>query len=326
MTHIPHVIALISATVLLSVFVSGSSADDDADAIYELGPDSQRHESVPQGSVTTHTWKSSVFEGTIREYFVYVPAQYDGSKPACLMVFQDGHAYVDENGQMRVPVVFDNLIHRGELPVIVGLFINPGHRDDNQPENRWRANNRSLEYDTLSDQYARFLIEELLPHVVKEHNLNLSDDPKDRAICGMSSGGICAFTAAWNHPEWFHKVLSHIGSFTNIRGGHNYEAIIRKTDRKPIRVFLQDGKNDLNNEHGNWWLANLQMDSALAFKDYDYRFEPGEGRHNGRHGGAILPDSLRWLWRDHADVRSSSGPADPGANPDPPADPSSPEQ
>jgi predicted esterase len=115
----------------------------------------------------------------------------------------------------------------------------------------------------------------------------------------MSSGGICAFTAAWEHPEWFGNVLSHIGSFTNIRGGHAYEAMIRKTVRKPIRVFLQDGENDLDNEHGNWWLANLQMEKALKFKGYDYKFVGGTGAHSGKHGGAIMPESLTWLWRDH---------------------------
>ena len=276
-----------------------SAPPADPDASYTLGPDSQRHDGVPAGKVTKHEWNSSIFPDTQREYFLYVPAQYDGVQPACLMVFQDGHAYVDENGQFRVPVVLDNLIHRGELPVIIGLFVNPGHSGSPVPDNRWRAGNRSFEYDTLSDQYARFLHQELIPHVATEQKLNLSPDPADRGICGISSGGICAFTAAWEHPEWFSKVLSHVGSFTNIRGGHNYPALIRKTPRRPIRVFLQDGENDLDNEHGNWWLGNLQMDRALAFQKYDYRFVPGTGGHNGRHGGAILPESLRWLWRDH---------------------------
>jgi enterochelin esterase family protein len=269
------------------------------DDAYELGPDSKRQDGVPQGTVTKHEWTSTIFEGTKREYFVYVPKQYDGTQPACLMVFQDGHAYVDENGQMRTTVVLDNLIHRGELPVMIGLFINPGHNGDAFPESRWRANNRSFEYDTLSDQYARFVHEELLPHVINEQKLNISMNPDDRAVCGMSSGGICAFTMAWEHPEWFGKVLSHIGSFTNIRGGHAYEAMIRKTDRKPIRVFLQDGENDLDNEHGNWWLANLQMQKSLQFKKYDHKFVGGTGAHSGKHGGAILPESLAWLWRDH---------------------------
>ncbi|MEO2014250.1 MAG: alpha/beta hydrolase-fold protein [Fuerstiella sp.] len=294
---------LISITVLLSVFIvqlpSSIRADEDPDAIYEPGQESQRHEGVPQGDVTLHVWNSTVFDGTIREYYVYVPKQYDGTQPACVMVFQDAHSYVSVEGSVRAPVVFDNLIHAGDLPVTIGIFINPGHKGDEQPENRWRANNRSFEYDTLSDQYATFVVEELLPHIARDQNLNLSSDPADRAICGASSGGICAFTAAWTHPEWFGKVLSHIGSFTNIRGGHAYPALIRKTERKPIRVFLQDGENDLDNEHGNWWLANLEMATALKFMNYDYKFVAGQGGHSQRHGGAILPDSLRWLWRDH---------------------------
>jgi enterochelin esterase family protein len=264
---------------------------------YQLGPDSQRHEGVPRGEVTKHIWKSEIFPGTIREYFVYVPAQYDGKERAAVMVFQDGHTYVNEKGDFRVPVVFDNLIHQGDMPVTIGIFINPGHKGETMPDNRWRANNRSFEYDTLSDQYARFLLEEILPEVGKKYRL--TDDPDRRAICGISSGGICAFTVAWQRPDAFRKVLSHVGSFTNIRGGHVYPALIRKTDPKPIRVFLQDGSHDLDNAHGNWWLSNQQMAKALAFAKYDYKFVGGEGGHNGNHGGAILPDSLRWLWRDY---------------------------
>jgi len=168
--------------------------------------------------------------------------------------------------------------------VTVGVFINPG-----QP------NNRSFEYDTLSDQYARFLLEEILPEVGKKHKL--TDDPECRAICGISSGGICAFTVAWQRPDAFRKVLSHVGSFANIRGGHVYPSLIRSTPKKPIRVFLQDGDKDLDNAWGNWWLANLEMEAALKFKHYDTKFVGGTGGHSGKHGGAILPDSLRWLWR-----------------------------
>jgi enterochelin esterase-like enzyme len=262
---------------------------------YALGPDSQRKPNVPKGIVTKAQWKSEILEGTTREYSVYVPAQYKSGQPTALMVFQDGHTYADENGQFRVPVVLDNLIHMGDLPPIIAIFINPGHKGGGLPESPWKANNRSVEYDTLSDQYARFLIHEILPEVGKTYTL--TDDPDQRAICGISSGGICAFTVAWEKPDSFRKVMSHIGSFTNIRGGHDYEARIRKTPPKPLRVFLQDGSNDVNNEHGNWWLANLQMESALKYKNYDVKFIGGEGEHNGEHGGAILPDSLRWLWR-----------------------------
>lgn len=287
------------ALALTLIVSSTSCADEDPDSIYELGPSSQRTDGVPIGNISKGVWKSRIFENTVRDYSVYVPDQYDGTQPACLMVFQDGHAYVNPEGQLRVPVVFDNLIHAGELPVTICVFVDPGHHGESSPKNRWRSSNRSFEYDTLSDQYARFIQTELLPHIVSSHKLNISDDPADRAICGASSGGICAFTAAWNHPEWFGKVLSHIGSFTNIRGGHVYPALIRKTPAKPIRVYLQDGENDLDNQHGNWWLSNLQMEKALAFSKYDYKFVAGQGRHSQKHGGAILPDSLRWIWRDH---------------------------
>lgn len=272
---------------------------------YKQGPDSQPQEGVPSGVVTEHQWlDSKVFPGTKRRYYVYVPAQYDESKPAALMVFQDGHAYVSKTGEYRAPVVFDNLIHRGELPVTIGVFVDPGHRKEQLPESPgWRPQpeNRSVEYDTLSDDYANFLIDEILPEIEKDYNI--SEDPGDRAICGASSGGICAFTVAWQRPDQFGKVLSHIGSFTNIRRGDTYPGIIRKTDKKPIRVYLQDGKNDLDNEHGNWPLANQQMYAALMYKEYDVRFDYGEGAHNGNHGGALLPDALRWLWRDHEDVQ-----------------------
>ena len=267
------------------------AADD-----YTLGSDSQRQEGVPQGTMETNLWHSKIFEGTIRDYYVYVPKQYTPDKPACLMVFQDGHAYSNPSGEFRAPIVFDNLIHKGEMPVTIGIFINPGHRGDQLPTNRFRANNRSFEYDSLTNQYARFLLEEIIPEVGK--SFNLRKDPEGRAICGMSSGGICAFTVAWERPDQFRKVVSHIGSFTNIRGGHNYEALIRKTARKPIRVFLQDGTADLDNQFGNWPLANQQMAAALKYKNYDHQFVMGDGAHNGKHGGSILPDTLRWLWKD----------------------------
>ena len=280
------------ALPLLLVVASARGADD-----YRLGPDSQRQPGVAQGKVTQHRWKhSKVFEGTERDYWIYVPAQYKPAEPAALMVFQDGGAYVSEDGQFRVPVVFDNLIHLGQMPVTIGLFINPGAFPPTEPDGKPRSN-RSFEYDTLSDQYARFLLEEMVPEVARQYPL--ADDASARAICGISSGGICAFTVAWQRPDAFSKVLSHVGSFTNIRGGHVYPALIRKTERKPIRVFLQDGENDLDNEHGNWPLANQQMAAALKFAHYDYQFVYGDGGHNGKHGGAILPDSLRWLWRDY---------------------------
>lgn len=284
------------------VLLSVSEAEDKGEATwYEYGPDSSRQDGVPQGKVTMFTWQDSkVFPDTIRRYWTYVPAQYDAQKPAALMVFQDGHAYVGEDGQFCAPVVFDNLIHKGEMPVTIGVFIDPGHKREALPEKPgWqpRPENRSVEYDSLSDDYANFLLDEILPEVAKPHNI--TDDPEGRAICGISSGGICAFTVAWERPDQFGKVLSHVGSFTNIRGGHVYPALIRKTERKPIRVFLQGGSHDLDNEHGNWPLGNRQMFAALKFTNYDVNFVFGDGGHNGNHGGVILPDSLRWLWRDY---------------------------
>jgi enterochelin esterase family protein len=289
-------------TVAIAVNAAEPPAKDPAPEVYKLGPDSERHEGVPQGVVTKHEWKSHVFADTMRNYWVYVPKQYDAAKPACVMVFQDGHTYVDEHGDFRVPVVFDNLINKKEIPVTIGIFIDPGNKPDKLNGNAWNSSNRSFEYDTLSDQYARFLLEEILPEVGKDYKL--TDRAEGRAIGGISSGGICAFTVAWERPDAFSKVLSHVGSFTNIRGGHVYPALIRKTKAhpKPIRVFLQDGSHDLDNDAGNWPLSNQQMALALKFAGYDFRFEFGTEAHNGKHGGAILPESLRWLWRDYKAV------------------------
>jgi enterochelin esterase-like enzyme len=261
---------------------------------YEIHPDSRERTDVPKGSVKQMPpWESKIFAGTKRDWWVYVPAQYRAESPAAVMVFQDGAGPKD-----YVPTVFDNLIAKGDIPVMVGIFINPGTRADG-------GSNRSFEYDTLSDQYARFLLEEILPEV--EKTVKLRHDAASRAISGASSGGICSFTVAWERPTEFSKVLSWIGSFTNIangktfrEGGHNYEALVRKTlPRKPIRVFLQDGENDLDNANGNWPLANQTLAKSLAYAGYDYKFEYGHGFHSNRHGRAILPDSLRWLWRDY---------------------------
>lgn len=277
--------ALAAATVV-------PAADD-----YPLGPDSIRQAGVPQGRVEgPFLWKSpTIFRGTIRQYWVYVPAQYDAARPAAVMIFQDGHKYVNTEQEYRVPIVFDNLIQKREMPVTIGIFVNPGQRGETLPADPWRADNRSAEYDSLGEEYARLLIDEILPEVGKTYNL--TQDPSMRAICGASSGGIAAFTAAWERPDQFRKVVSHIGSFTNIRGGHVYPSLIRRSAVRPLRVFLQDGSNDLDNYAGNWPLANQQMAAALKFRSYDYRFEYGDGGHTHKHGGALLPDTLRWLWR-----------------------------
>ncbi len=264
---------------------------------YKLGPDSLVNPDAPQGKMEQFVWKSTVFPKTVRDVSVYVPAQYDGKEPACVMVFQDGpRFYASRKGEFRVPTVFDNLIHKKQMPVTIAVFIDPGSENlkggkKGGPDYK----NRSFEYDTLSDQYARFLEKEILPEVGKKYKLR--QDAASRAIGGISSGGICAFTVAWERPDLFSKVLSHVGSFTNIRGGDRYPGIIRKEKARPIRVFLQGGAKDLDNQAGHWPLANQQMAAALKFKMYDYRFEYGSGGHNGKHGGAILPESLRWLWR-----------------------------
>lgn len=310
-------LAITIALTCLARFALAGAGDT-----YQLGPDSEYRENVPRGAVTKHSFDDSkVFPKTKRDYWVYVPAQYDGKSPAALMVFFDGKSYVDVKGPLRVPVVFDNLIARGEMPVTIGVFVNPGGHPDKQPAGgKWVADNRSFEYDTLSDANARFIIEEILPEV--EKSVKLTEDPDKRAVCGMSSGGIAAWTVAWERPDSFRKVLSHIGSFTSIAyrpakdgkpmqpGGDLYPTLIRKSPIRPIRVFLQDGENDLNNDHGNWFLANQEMLSALNYANekaskigdrgprYQVKHEWGHGAHNPNHGGAILPESLKWLWGD----------------------------
>ena len=256
---------------------------------------------VPVGKITTGQFaQSEIFPGTTREYQVYVPAQYDGSEPVNLMVFMDGAGYAKPKGAFRVPVVFDNLIHKGEMPVTIAVFVNPGVITAER-EGAVDRSNRSFEYDSVGDRYARFLIDEFLPVVLD--GLSVSESPEDRAVCGISSGGICAFTVAWERPEHFGKVLSHIGSFTNIRGGWVYPGLVRKSKEspKPIKVYLQEGRDDLNNLHGNWPLGNQDLAAALQFAGYQYRLVMTEGGHSGKAGGEILPDALRWLWDDSAE-------------------------
>jgi len=277
--------------------------------VYKTHPDTREQPNVPKGTVTQQAkWKSNVFAGTERDWWIYVPAQYKAAQPAAVMVFQDGGG-----PKNWVPTVFDNLIARGEMPVTVGIFINPGTfpADNNR-------SNRSVEYDTLSDAYVRFLTEEILPEV--EKTAKLRHDAAGRAICGVSSGGICAFTAAWQRPDQFGKVASFVGSFVNlqggktgIEGGHNYPTLIRKTKNnpKPIRAFLGDGANDLDNPFGNWPLANMEMDKALTFAGYDHQFVFGQGFHGDRQMRAIFPDTLRWLWRDWREAAPTTAAAKP---------------
>jgi gluconolactonase len=280
---------------LISIFLLAAAVCAGED--YKPGPDSQRHEGVPKGAVTKYSWTTSkLFPGTVRDYWVYVPAQYKGDKPACLMVFFDGGGFANETGAWRAPVVMDNLIHKGEMPVTIGIFINPGVMPA-LTANQQARYNRSYEYDAIGDRNARFLIEEIIPEVAKQYRL--SSNPDDRALAGSSSGGIAAFVAAWNRPDAFHRVLSFVGSFTNLRGGQELSSLIRKTEPKPLRVHLQDGSNDQNIYGGNWFIGNQDMYSALDFAGYDVKFTIGTEGHNSKHGSAILPETLRWLWRGY---------------------------
>src|SRR5260370_4724554 len=264
---------------------------------YTLGPDSQRQPGIPKGTITKYSWTTSkIYPGTTGDYWIYVPAQYKAEKPACVMIFQDGKGMVDEAGNFRVPIVFDNLIQKGDMPVTIGVFINPGVMQALGPNQQNRFN-RSFEYDALGDRYASFLIEEILPEVGKHYNL--SKDPNDYAIAGSSSGGIAAFNAACNRPDTFHRVMRFSGSFTNVRGGQDLATLIRKTEPKPLRVFLQDGSADLNIYAGNWFLGNQEIFSALQFAGYETTFTVGTEGHHGNHAAAILPDTLRWFWKDY---------------------------
>jgi gluconolactonase len=261
---------------------------------YETPPEAQKQEGVPEGKVLgPFDFRSNIYAGTERQYWIYVPAQYDAEKPACSLIVQDG---LNRANGWRLPTICDNLIHANEMPVTIGIFVSPGivpaTKDDAQPRF-----NRSFEYDSLGDRYARFLLEELIPEVAKTYNL--STNPNDRALAGASSGGICAFNAAWERPHEFRRVISTIGTFVGLRGGNQLSGLVRKTEPKPLRVFLQDGSADLNIYAGDWWMANQDMLSALRWAGYDVHHVWGEGGHNGRHAAAIMPEALRWLWRDY---------------------------
>lgn len=289
---------LVSAAVVvaLAVTVFPASAQNPNPA-YVLGPDSQPKPGVPKGTVTRHAFdRSRIYPGTTRNYAVYVPAQYDGSKPACLMIFQDGSGYANETGNSRVPIVFDNLIADGSMPVTIGLFIDPGVTPALAPEQMNRFH-RSQEYDGLGDRYARFLIEEMIPEIATQYRI--SPDPNDRGLVGGSSGGIAAFNAAWERPDAFRRVISFIGSFTNLRGADTLSNLVRKVEPKPLRIFLQDGTADQSIYGGSWFEANQSLYSSLDYAGYDARFVVGTEGHSGRHGGSILPDALRWLWREY---------------------------
>lgn len=274
------------------------------DAYYRLGPDSQSMEGVPKGRfVGPFTLPSEVFPGTQHTYTVYVPAQYNPAEPAALIVLNDGHAMMAEPGDVQAHHVLDNLIHRREIPVMIAVFINPGRRPD-QPEpsrSDWgdRTTNRAEEYNHPDDRYARVIVDELLPALEKDYNL--SKNPDHRAMMGTSSGAIAAFTTAWFRPDHFRKVISFVGSYTDIRGGHVIPDLVAQSERKPLRIFLQGGRNDnrhLTNPKRDWFLNNVRLKDALTAKGYDLAYTWGIGNHGQKQGGAIFPEAMRWLWRD----------------------------
>jgi enterochelin esterase family protein len=280
-------------------------------AYYTPGPDSFARDGVPKGELRGPfvLSNSPAYPGTQHTYWVHVPAQYDPAVPASLMLFQDGQAFIDMNGSVRAPNVLDNLIYRRELPVMITAFINPG-RTPEQPEptpSQWgdQTTNRPTEYNTLDDKYARVVVDELLPALYKSYNI--SRDPERHGIGGTSSGAIAAFTVAWQRPDQFRKVISIVGSFTNIRGGDAYPDIIRQSERKPLRVFLQGGRNDnrgvgrngVYDQRRDWFFQQVRMMEALRDKGYDLNYNWGINTHGQRMGGPLLPEMMRWLWRDH---------------------------
>jgi enterochelin esterase-like enzyme len=270
-----------------------ASYEYEHDGDYVLGPESMPQTAVPAGTITASMLKPGlVFPGNPHDYWVYRPAGEGASAPADLLVVLDGLELAEE---IQLPNVLDNLIHCGDLPPIVGVFVGSGPNGPGYPIYGGNGN-RAVEYDAVGDSLARFLVDELLPAV--EQEVAITDNPERRGILGASSGGAAAFGVAWQRPDSFRKVLSAIGSFVNIDGAHEYGSLVRRHEQKPLRVFLQAGSNDLNTVFGHWHLANLDMAAALEYREYDYRLEDGDGGHSVKHIAAILPDALRWLWRD----------------------------
>src|SRR5450432_4769756 len=264
---------------------------------YSVDSASVVHPGVPKGELIKLVYDSSkIFPGTTRDISIYIPAEYNPEHPACVYVNQDGI-------QWNAPTVFDNMIYQKEMPVTVGIFITPGIIKAKDPANALNRFNRSFEYDGLGDGYARFLLEEILQVVEKQHTkdgraIHLSKNGNDRAIGGASSGAVCAFTAAWERPAAFSRVFSAIGTYVGLRGADRYSTLIRKYEPKPIRIFLQDGSNDLNIYGGDWWKANETMERALTFSGYEVQHLWGTDGHNGNQGTSIFPAAMHWLWKD----------------------------
>jgi len=284
---------------------SAQQRDPGMDAFYKLGPDSRKMDGVPEGKfVGPLTLPSAVFPGTQHTYFVYVPAQYDPATPTAVMIFNDGQAMMAEPGDVQGHRVLDNLIYRREIPVMLGVFINPGRRPD-QPEpipSNWgdRTTNRADEYNPPTDKYPRVIVEELMPALKKDYNI--SPDPEQHGIMGSSSGGCAAFAVACFRPNDFRKVITFVGSYTDIRGEYIYPELVAESERKPFRIFLQDGRNDNrrpDNLKRDWFYQNVRLKDALVKKGYEVNYTWGIGNHGQKQGGAIFPEMMRWLWRDH---------------------------
>ncbi len=253
-----------------------------------------QNKSFPQGDIKgPYVWNSKIYAGTFRNYWLYIPKQYDSAKPACLMVVQDGLSCA---AGWKLPTVLDSLINTHEVPVMIGLFIGHGTVASSDTSNYPRYN-RSFEYDAPGDRYARFLLDEILPEVSRTYNI--SKNPNDRSIGGASSGAICAFNVAWERPDAFRRVISSIGSYVGLRGADQLPTLIRQTEQKPLRIFLEDGNNDLNIYAGDWWMANQSMLSAFKYAGYEVNNSWGTGGHNNKGISAILPEALKWLWKDY---------------------------
>lgn len=272
---------------------------DQSDVRYLHGPDSSEQEGVPSGTVTEFEWNdSAAYPGTSRTFRVFVPAQYGAEEPASLLVFQDGAGFLDPHDELRATVVLDNLIDCGDLPVTLGVFVDPGVLD----EGRTAAarTQRNIEYDAFDDRYVSFLLDEILPEVTKRWSV--TDDPERRGICGFSSGGNGALTAAWMRPDAFRRVICCLPSFAQMPGGNPFPPLISRSPPKPLRVFLQAGHRDLgwNEPEGNWLVDGLRVAAALAEAEYDVRLVLGDGGHDPNHAGVVLPDALRWVFGSFA--------------------------
>lgn len=273
--------------------------------IAAFGPDSYPHPGVPQGKLTGPlVMESKIYAGMHANVWYYVPAQWDGVTPLAVQIWGDGQMYtVPRPSPYRELDALDNLTAQKRIPLMVNIFIQPGTGA--------ARNQRSIEYDTVDDTYARYLLEEIVPAIGKL--VKLRDDAYSRALVGESSGGICAFNAAFLKPDQFSRVLSWIGSFaalqtsaTHPAGGAEYPIIVRREPKRNIRVWLQDGAEDQENPRaGSWPLANLHMANSLKLKQYDYHFSFGVGTHSQRQGSAELPESLSWLWRDYDPAKTS---------------------